>query len=90
LPQEGQNAPSRLDATTGYPATIRVDNDPEFVSRDLDLWAFRHGVTPNFSRPGKPTDDAFFALPTRPGVRPCLPVLLLDYSALLSPANLRP
>ena len=26
----------------------------EFVSRDLDLWAYRHGVTLDFSRPGKP------------------------------------
>lgn len=32
---------------------------PEFVSRDLDLWAFQRGVTLDFSRPGKPTDNAF-------------------------------
>jgi hypothetical protein len=25
----------------------------------LDLWAFAHGVTVDFSRPGKPTDNAF-------------------------------
>jgi hypothetical protein len=31
----------------------------EFVSRDLDLWAYRRGVTLDFSRPGKPTDNAF-------------------------------
>lgn len=31
----------------------------EFVSHDLDLWAFQHGVTLDFSRPGKPTDNAF-------------------------------
>lgn len=31
----------------------------EFVSRDLDLWAYAHGVTLDFSRPGKPTDNAF-------------------------------
>jgi hypothetical protein len=29
------------------------------VSRDLDLWAYQHGVTLDFSRPGKPTDNAF-------------------------------
>lgn len=49
----------RAAAVTGYPRTIRVDNGPEFVSRDLDLWAFQHGVTLDFSRPGKPTDNAF-------------------------------
>jgi putative transposase len=43
----------------GYPGTIRVDNGSEFVSRDLDLWAYQRGVTLNFSRPGKPTDNAF-------------------------------
>jgi len=49
----------RAAAVTGYPRTIRVDNGPEFVSRDLDLWACQHGVTLDFSRPGKPTDNAF-------------------------------
>ena len=43
----------------GYPKTIRVDQGSEFVSRDLDLWAYAHNVTLDFSRPGKPTDNAF-------------------------------
>lgn len=43
----------------GYPKTIRVDQETEFVSRDLDLWAYAKGVTLDFSRPGKPTDNAF-------------------------------
>ena len=43
----------------GSPATIRVDQGTEFVSRDLDLWAYQRGVTLDFSRPGKPTDNAF-------------------------------
>ena len=42
-----------------YPESIRVDQGSEFVSRDLDLWAYRRGVTLDFSRPGKPTDNAF-------------------------------
>ena len=46
-------------AEFGYPRTIRVDNGPEFVSRELDLWAYMKGVTLDFSRPGKPTDNAF-------------------------------
>lgn len=43
----------------GYPRTIRVDNGSEFVSRDMDLWAYQRGVTLDFSWPGKPTDNAF-------------------------------
>ena len=31
----------------------------EFISRDLDLWAYQRGVELDFSRPGKPTDNAF-------------------------------
>lgn len=43
----------------GYPRTIRVDQGSEFISRDLDLWAYVHDVVLDFSRPGKPTDNAF-------------------------------
>ena len=43
----------------GYPRTIRVDQGSEFISRDLDLWAYTNGVILDFSRPGKPTDNAF-------------------------------
>ena len=43
----------------GYPKSIRADNGPEFISRDLDLWAYQNDVILDFSRPGKPTDNAF-------------------------------
>lgn len=43
----------------GVPKEIRVDNGPEFISKDLDLWAYGNGVKLDFSRPGKPTDNAF-------------------------------
>lgn len=43
----------------GYPKTIRVDQGTEFVSRVLDLWAYQKDVELDFSRPGKPTDNAF-------------------------------
>ena len=43
----------------GTPRSIRVDNGPEFVSKELDLWAYANDVTLDFSRPGKPTDNAF-------------------------------
>jgi putative transposase len=48
-----------LAAERGAPASIRVDNGPEFVGRSLDLWAYFNGVTLDFSRPGKPTDNAY-------------------------------
>ena len=49
----------RVCRTAVYPKTIRVDQGSEFVSRDMDLWAYQRGVVLDFSRPGKPTDNAF-------------------------------
>jgi putative transposase len=49
----------RVCSRIGYPKTIRVDQGSEFISRDMDLWAYRYGITLDFSRPGKPTDNAF-------------------------------
>ncbi len=46
-------------ARSGYLASIRVDNGSEFISRDLDLWAYHKGVVLDFSRPGKPTDNSY-------------------------------
>ena len=41
------------------PRTIRVDKGPEFTSQRLDQWAYLNGVELDFSRSGKPTDNAF-------------------------------
>ena len=49
----------RVCAQTGYPKMIRVGQGSEFVSRDLDLWAYANNVTLDLSRPGKPTGNAF-------------------------------
>lgn len=58
----GENVVETLERVCreiGYPETIRVDQGSEFISRDLDLWAYQNDVTLDFSRPGKPTDNAF-------------------------------
>ena len=49
----------RLKEQLRLPRTIRVDNGPEFTSKRLDQWAYLNGVELDFSRPGKPTDNAF-------------------------------
>jgi putative transposase len=49
----------RLEATVGLPQTIVVDNGPEFAGRTLDAWAYAHGVTLRFIRPGKPIENAY-------------------------------
>ena len=50
---------NRLKDTRGIPRSIYVDNGPEFISKELDKWAYEHNVTLDFSRPGKPVDNAF-------------------------------
>ena len=42
----------------GVPQTISVDNGPEFTSTALDRWAWTAAVKLDFSRPGKPGDNA--------------------------------
>jgi putative transposase len=41
------------------PCFIKVDNGPEFISKELDKWAYENKVTLDFSRPGKPIDNAY-------------------------------
>ena len=47
-----------LIQTRGKPHAIRCDNGPEFAGRVLDQWAYWNDVELDFSRPGKPTDNA--------------------------------
>ena len=48
----------RVTKQNGLPKRIQVDNGPEFISKDLDRWAYWNHVELDFSRPGKPTDNA--------------------------------
>jgi len=48
----------RAIAKRGKPRTLRCDNGSEFTSTEFDQWAYRNNSTIDFSRPGKPTDNA--------------------------------
>ncbi|CAL1125064.1 unnamed protein product [Cladocopium goreaui] len=59
---KGDDVVSVLEEVTrlrGKPKSIRVDNGPEFISKSLDWWAYFNEVKLDFSRPGKPTDNAY-------------------------------
>jgi putative transposase len=50
---------NRLVMQRGSPKYLFTDNGSEFASRLVDLWAYHYKVKIDFSRPGKPTDNAF-------------------------------
>ena len=41
------------------PQRIQTDNGSEFISKQVDHWAYENKVTLDYSRPGKPTDNPF-------------------------------
>ncbi len=43
----------------GTAKMLFCDNGSEFTSQIMDLWAYQNGVKIDFSRPGKPTDNAY-------------------------------
>lgn len=49
---KGEVVVSVMDALNRY-------HGSEFISKSLDKWAYEHGVTMDFSRPGKPTDNPY-------------------------------
>lgn len=40
------------------PQRLQTDNGSEFISKTLNRWVYENRVTMDFSRPGKPTDNA--------------------------------
>ena len=46
-------------AKRGAPRRIYCDNGSEFAGRLVDLWSYSNQVVLEFSRPGKPTDNAY-------------------------------
>ena len=74
----------QLVRVRGKPRSLRVDNGPEFAGHLLDHWAHLNKVEIDFSRPGKPTDNAFIeAFNAR------LRAECLNASWFLSPADVR-
>jgi putative transposase len=58
---KGENVVSvlnRIRGQRGVPKMLFCDNGSEFTSQAMDLWAYGNGVRIDFSRPGKPTDNA--------------------------------
>jgi putative transposase len=49
---------NRIRTNRGTPKVLFCDNGAEFTSQMMDLWAYQNGVQIDFSRPGKPTDNA--------------------------------
>jgi len=49
---------NRLALERGLPEKMFLDNGPEFISKKLDQWAYLNKVELDFSRLGKPTDNA--------------------------------
>lgn len=49
---------NRIKTVRGLPQTIKVDNGSEFISKVMDRWAYEHKVELDFSRPGRPIDNA--------------------------------
>lgn len=41
------------------PERLQVDNGSEFISKEMDRWAYENRVVLDFSRPGKPTDNPY-------------------------------
>jgi len=49
----------RVSQQRGTPRILFCDNGSEFTSQAMDLWAYHNRVKIDFSRPGKPTDNAY-------------------------------
>lgn len=50
---------NRIIEWRGKPATIRVDNGPEYVSATLQTWAAQRGITIEYIQPGKPQQNGY-------------------------------
>ena len=56
---DGVDILSGIALQRGAPKRTHCDNGSEFAGHLVDLWAYAHGVVMEFSRPGKPTGNAW-------------------------------
>lgn len=49
----------KLIVIIGKPATLRVDNGPEFTSKDFCLWAREQGISIRYIQPGRPMQNGY-------------------------------
>jgi putative transposase len=77
----------RLRFERGLPQRIYGDNGTAFVSAAMDLWAYSNGVILDFSRRGKPTDNAAIESFTGRFREECLNVHWLRLSAARATAS---
>jgi putative transposase len=52
---------SIVDSRTqdGYPGSLRVDHGPEFTGKHFQQWAKQRRIHIQYTRPGKPMDNAY-------------------------------
>jgi len=50
---------SQILVERGPPGAITVDNETEFVSKAMDVWAYQHGVQLDFIRPARPVENSY-------------------------------
>lgn len=49
----------RVIDINGMPEVIRVDNGPEFTSKDFELWAKEKGIHIQYIQPGRPMQNGY-------------------------------
>jgi putative transposase len=49
----------RIAAWRGYPAKLRVDNGPEYISETMRLWAIERKIELKFVEPGSPYQNGY-------------------------------
>ena len=57
--EDGVRTLNQIRSQRGAPKYLHCDNGSEFTSQMMDLWAYQQGVQIDYSRPGKPTDNAY-------------------------------
>lgn len=68
----------QITAQRGYPARIRLDNGPEFISRYLAGWAEKYQVQLDFIQPGRPMQNGFIERFNRTYLTEVLDMYLFD------------